>query len=334
MSVECPKCTEAFAPTLDISGLPTNFDWRTKHAVNPVQEQKCNDWWAFASTANVESAHVVQERGALTKFSEQQAIDCGRRLAGSAGGSSCQDGGFEWDTWRYLVNTNHSLSTLASYPYRKECADCDAKSAAHGCSGKDGPGPKVRDWIRISSDEDQMAAALMKYGPIVASLNAKGLQFYSGKVIKPKIKVPMKVPFVDKRSFPPQIKFRSVFIPICNNSVDHAVVLVGFGVEDGIKYWLIRNSWGTWGDAGYVKVQRGVGACGLHLFPVTAIMANAVTQLRTNNGVVCFTTAGLAIVDGFIGQRGWASREDVAASFSTQQWLDFPPTKGNVQLCM
>jgi hypothetical protein len=40
----------------------------------------------------------------------------------------------------------------------------------------------------------------------------------------------------------------------------HAVNVVGWGEDDnGIKYWIIKNSWGqTWGDNGYFKIQRGI----------------------------------------------------------------------------
>jgi hypothetical protein len=42
----------------------------------------------------------------------------------------------------------------------------------------------------------------------------------------------------------------------CSNSpmdLDHAVVLMGYGVENGVKYWTIRNSWSpTWGEKGNI----------------------------------------------------------------------------------
>jgi hypothetical protein len=50
-------------------------------------------------------------------------------------------------------------------------------------------------------------------------------------------------------------------------STDHAVTVVGYGTSGGIPYWLIKNSWGSsWGEAGYIRLQRGVGMCGIGSF--------------------------------------------------------------------
>uniref|UniRef100_A0A7N2LH65 Uncharacterized protein n=1 Tax=Quercus lobata TaxID=97700 RepID=A0A7N2LH65_QUELO len=60
-----------------------------------------------------------------------------------------------------------------------------------------------------------------------------------------------------------------VFTGECGTNLDHAVTVIGYGMsDDGTKYWLIKNSWGTtWGESGYMRIQRDTGApegvCGI-----------------------------------------------------------------------
>lgn len=45
----------------------------------------------------------------------------------------------------------------------------------------------------------------------------------------------------------------------------HAIKIIGWGVEDGLNYWLVSNSWNSdWGSqSGFFKILRGVNHCGI-----------------------------------------------------------------------
>ena len=53
---------------------------------------------------------------------------------------------------------------------------------------------------------------------------------------------------------------------------DHTALIIGYGVENGREYWMLKNSWGTyWGEKGYMRIlitNDSIGVCGVNFYPI------------------------------------------------------------------
>ncbi|EAN31018.1 Papain family cysteine protease family protein [Theileria parva strain Muguga] len=72
-----------------------------------------------------------------------------------------------------------------------------------------------------------------------------------------------------------------VYTGKCGDALNHAVLLVGEGYDEetGLRYWIIKNSWGEdWGENGFLRLERtkkGLDKCGILTFGLNPILYSA-----------------------------------------------------------
>eukprot|EP00040_Diaphanoeca_grandis_P006036 m.35629 g.35629 ORF g.35629 m.35629 type:complete len:330 (-) comp17174_c1_seq1:148-1137(-) len=138
---------------------------------------------------------------------------------------SCQgasaDHSFEW-----LMNATDGQPALeASWPYVGSPGDCKLDTAPKAPV-------KLASWSRVSDDGTgtPIVDALMERGPMGMGVDATCFHGYHSGVIR----------------------------NCTSKGIDHAVLMVAAGVDTGVNYFTIKNSWSaTWGEHGYVRIEQG-----------------------------------------------------------------------------
>ncbi|KAM7500712.1 hypothetical protein LguiA_025126 [Lonicera macranthoides] len=214
----------------NVTAVPSSMDWRKKGAVTPIKNQgQCGSCWAFSTIAATEGINQLKT-GKLISLSEQELVDCDR----SGEDQGCEGGEME-DGFVFIVK-NKGIATEATYPYNAADGTCNTQKEASRAA-------KITGYEKVPANSEVALLKAVANQPISVSIDASGYAF--------------------------QLYSSGVFTGECGTDLDHGVTAVGYGTtSDGIKYWLVKNSWGTsWGDGGYIMMQRDVeakeGLCGI-----------------------------------------------------------------------
>ncbi|KAG2529842.1 hypothetical protein JM16_001775 [Phytophthora kernoviae] len=217
---------------LDVAKLPKNFDWRNVNDTRYVTISRnqhiphyCGSCWAFG-TSN--SLHL-----------SLQNVPTKDKDSGCHGGDQLEayrfikDKGVPEEGCQRYAATGHDTGNT-----------CTAMDVCENCLPTKGCFPqKTYDSYFVSEygttlGEQQMMAEIYARGPIACSVAVTDdFLKYSGGI------------FDDKTN---------------STEVDHAISIVGWGEENGVPFWVLRNSWGSfWGEDGWMRLVRGVNNVGV-----------------------------------------------------------------------
>merc|ERR1712226_21962 len=256
MEFECP---DRYTMKNNIpSEWETTVDWRDAAqnplgvvAVTAVKDQGgCGSCYTFSATATMEGAMCMAGQydcSTWTGLSEQQILDCGSYNLARDDEEEWFDfhgcsGGWQSNVIQFNYYTRGVVEN-SIYPYT---------------SGKTGRTGECQVMQKVAYPDRYICGTTSKSG--ANATEVKEALFNKG---------PLAIGMYVGGSFSSYTS--GVYVPAasdCPNlektGINHAMTAVGYGTENGLDYWLIKNSWGpNWGDGGYIKVVRGVNACGI-----------------------------------------------------------------------
>lgn len=236
---------------VDIEALPTALDWRSKNGTrwatwsrNQHVPNYCGACWSFAATSALSDRISIHlgDKFPEVDLSPQVILNCD--FHGENPDMGCH-GGDQSRAYAYIKENGAVSETCQSYTATghdtgNNCTEkdiCRTCAPGAGCSVPD----KYRLWHIDEHGEVTGEAAMIKElqrGPLACSMAVtEGFENYSGGI------------YTD---------------PSSATEADHAISIVGYGAENGVKFWIGRNSWGTfWGEQDYFRLARGVNNLGI-----------------------------------------------------------------------
>ena len=198
--------------------VPASQDFSDR--ISGVKDQgNCGSCWTYAATAALEGEMYFVNSKKGMSLSEQEYMECATSRDG------CQGGWME-DCYTYSRNKDRIAPTSAAPYTGKDSRKCNYGNVENALVSS---GVRVTGNTNIKGDADLLEFASKHIVSVAIKVSNKFMVYKSGVM-------------VDNS---------------CNKQPDHAVAVVGYGVEKGRKYWKVRNSWGVgWGDKGYIMMDR------------------------------------------------------------------------------
>eukprot|EP00042_Codosiga_hollandica_P056087 m.800466 g.800466 ORF g.800466 m.800466 type:complete len:284 (+) comp59267_c1_seq7:1364-2215(+) len=139
----------------------------------------------------------------------------------------CGSQELSWDIFDCIAKLGGICSTSASV---KSCK-------APGCTPV--PGTNITGYSSVQSGNETALQVAVLQTPVAAALDAASLETYTS----------------------------GIYSASCPPTLDHAMLVVGWGVTGNSPYWILKNSWGTsWGMEGYILLARNHhDECGIAL---------------------------------------------------------------------
>ena len=237
--------------------LPESFDLREAYpqceTLREIRDQsKCGSCWAFGGAETMSDRLCIHSNGKLqTRVSAAHLTSCCTSC-----GNGCF-GGYPSATFSYWKS--HGIPSGGLYGDKTTCqpyffAPCD--DHMHKCEDyQDTPACQktCQDGYPKTLDEDK------SYG--VSSYTVRGetnimKEIYENGSVEGTFTV-----YEDFGDYKSGVYKHETGTYLGG----HAIKIIGWGVtEEGVKYWLIANSWGeNWGENGYFRILRGTNECGI-----------------------------------------------------------------------
>ena len=249
---EISKYIEKDLDDIDERILPKNWDWRNVGGVSyvpgPRRQGECGSCYVFSSMSSLEARLRVKTNNKdRTVFSRQFPISCNFYTEGC-------DGGYPV----LVAKFSHEFELIpeSCFPYKESnvsCSNvCDYKAnltkyyvSKYGYIGG----------YYGATNELLMLKELRARGPIPGNIAVPWSFSYYKRGIYSDNK-----PLTKNSGM-----FRKTTLSdegISWEKVDHSILIVGYGEENGVKYWICMNTWGSqWGEDGYFKILRGENEC-------------------------------------------------------------------------